>query len=93
LGSRYLGTFPTRGEVSLPGRALTNRADERAILCPTPLRDQSVKVCMQTAEATHPLRQAMFLVFIFRQEADLNARPLYIFPASGELAYREYPDH
>jgi hypothetical protein len=49
-------------------RALTSRADEGAILCPGSLRDQSVQVSMQSAEATHLLGQA----FIFSQEAGLK---------------------
>ena len=76
-----------------PGRALTTRAGERAILCPVSLRDQSVQVSMQTAEATHLLGQALFRAFIFSQEAGLNARYLCTFPARGELACREYSDH
>jgi hypothetical protein len=61
-------------------------------MCPGSLGDQSVQVSVQTAEATHLLRQALFRVFIFSQEAGLNARPLYTFPARGELACREYSD-
>jgi hypothetical protein len=57
------------------------------------LRDQSVKVSMQTAEATHLLGQAQFQVFIFTQERGLNARPLCTFPVRGELAFREYSEH
>jgi hypothetical protein len=45
------------------------------------------------AEATHVVRQALFLAFIFCQEADLNARYLCTFPARAELAYREYSDN
>ena len=52
-------------ERCLSGRALTTRAGERAILCPMSLRDQSVQVSMQTAEATHLLEQALFRAFIF----------------------------
>jgi hypothetical protein len=48
---------------------------------------------MESAEATHLLGQALFRVFIFSQEAGLNARYLYTFPAIGELACREYSDH
>jgi hypothetical protein len=48
----------------LPGRALTTRAGERAILCPMSLGDQSVQVSMQTAETTHLLGQALFRDFI-----------------------------
>jgi hypothetical protein len=51
-------------EKCLPGRALTTRAGERTILCPMSLRDESVQVSMQTAEATHLLGQALFLAFI-----------------------------
>jgi hypothetical protein len=45
-------------ERCLPGRALTARAGDRAILCPGSLADQSVQVRMQTAEVTHRLGQA-----------------------------------
>jgi chromosome segregation ATPase len=38
--------------------ALITRAGKRAILCPVYLRDQSVQVSLQTAEATHLLEQA-----------------------------------
>jgi hypothetical protein len=69
-----------------PERALTTRAGEGAILCPASLRDHSVPVSMQTAEATHLLGQALFWAFIFSQVAGLNARPLCYFPARGELA-------
>jgi hypothetical protein len=62
-------------------------------MCPTSLRNQSVQVSFQTAEATHLLGQALFPTFIFSQEAGLNARYLYTFPARGELACREYSDH
>jgi hypothetical protein len=62
-------------------------------LCPTSLGDQSVEVIVQTAEATHLLGQALFLAFIFCQEAGLNTRPLCNFPARGELVCREYSDH
>jgi hypothetical protein len=51
-----------------------------------------MQVSLQTAEATN-LGQALFLAFIFSQEAGLNARPLCTFPARGELACREYSDH
>jgi hypothetical protein len=47
-------------ERCLPGRALTTRAGERTILCPVSIRDQSVQVSVQTAEATHLLGQALF---------------------------------
>jgi hypothetical protein len=75
-----------------PKRAMTTRAGERAILCPMSLGDQSAQVSMQTAEATH-LGQALFLTFIFSQEAGLNTRPLCTFPAREELACRQYSDH
>ena len=52
---------------------MTIRAGERAIWCPVSLRDQSVQVSMQTAEATHLLGQALFRAFIFTQEEGLNA--------------------
>jgi hypothetical protein len=45
-----------------------------------------VQVSVQTAEATHLLGQALFLDFIFSQEAGLNDRYLCTFPARGELA-------
>jgi hypothetical protein len=51
------------------------------------------QVNVQTAEATHLLGQALFLAFIFSQEAGLNTRYLCTFPARGELACREYSDH
>jgi hypothetical protein len=57
------------------------------------LRDKSVQVCLQTAEATHLLGQVLFQAFIFSQEAGLNGRYLCTFPARGELAFREYSDH
>jgi hypothetical protein len=79
-------------EKYLPWWALTTRAVERAILCPTSLGDQSVLVSMQTAVATHLLGQAQFWGFIFSKEAGLNARPLCTFPVR-ELACREYSDH
>ena len=79
-------------ERCLPGRALTTRAGERAILCPVSLRDQSVQVSLQTAEATRLLGQALFRVFIFSQETGLNPRYLCTFPERGELACREYSD-
>jgi hypothetical protein len=91
--SRHPGTFPARGEVREPERALTTRAGERAILCPMSLGNQSVQVSMQTAEATHLLGQALFRAFIFSQEAGLNSRYLCTFPARGELACRECSDH
>jgi hypothetical protein len=68
------------------GRILTTRAGERATLCPTLLRDHSVQVSIQTAEATQLLGQALFLAFIVSQEAVLNARTLFTFPVRGELA-------
>ena len=37
------------------------------------LRDQSIQVSVQTAEATHLLGQALFRAFIFTQEEGLNA--------------------
>jgi hypothetical protein len=73
----------------LPRRALNTKAGERAILCPATLRDQSVQVSMQTAEATYLLGQALIQTFIFSQEAGMNTRYLCTFPARGELAYRE----
>jgi hypothetical protein len=72
-------------ERGLPGRALTTRVGERAILCPGSLRDQSVQVSLQTAEATHLLGQALFWDFIFSQEANLNARYLGTFPRGESL--------
>ena len=42
---------PNRGEVS--AKKGSTRAGEGAILCPESLRDQSVQVRVQTAEATH----------------------------------------
>jgi hypothetical protein len=57
------------------------------------LGDQSVQVNLQTAEATHLLRQALFQFFIFNQEAGLIGRYLCTFPARGELACREYSKH
>jgi hypothetical protein len=57
------------------------------------LRDQSVQVSMQTAEATNLLGQALFQAFIFSQEAGLNTRYLCIFPAREDLACRDYSDH
>jgi hypothetical protein len=57
------------------------------------LRDQSVQVSMQTAEATHILGQALFRAFIFIQEPGLNARYLYTFAGKGEIACRKYSDH
>jgi hypothetical protein len=77
----------------LPGRALTTRAGERAILCPMSLRDQSVQVSMQIAEATPLLGLALFQAFIFSHEAGPNARYLCNFPTRGELACKEYSDH
>ena len=77
----------------LPGRALTTRAGEGTILCLGSLRDQSVQMSAQTAEATHLLGQALFRAFIFSQEAGPNVRYLYTFPSRGELACREYSDH
>ena len=58
----------------LPGRALTARAGEGAILYPSSLGDQSAPVSSQTEEATYLLGQARFQAFIFSQEAGLNAR-------------------
>jgi hypothetical protein len=80
-------------ERCLHGRALTSKTGERAIFCPGSLRDQSVQVSMQTAEATQLLGQALFQAFIFSQEAGLNTRPLCTFHARGELACREYSEH
>jgi hypothetical protein len=80
-------------EKCLPRVALTTRAGERAILCPMSLRDQSVQVSLQIAEATHHLGQALFQAFIFSQEAGLKTRTLYTFPVRGKLACREYSDH
>jgi hypothetical protein len=48
---------------------------------------------MKTDEATHLLGQALFQIFIFSQEAGLNAGPLCTFPERGELACREDSDH
>jgi hypothetical protein len=76
-----------------PGRDLTSRAGEGTILCLGSLREQSVQVSAQCAEATHLLAQALFRSFIFSQKAGLNARPLCTFPARGELAWREYSNH
>jgi hypothetical protein len=45
------------------------------------------------AEETQLLGQALFLAFIFDQEAGQKARYLCTFPARGELACRECPDH
>ena len=73
-----------------PGRALTSRAGERDILCLMSLEDQ---VRMQTAQVTHFLREALLWVFIFSQEAGLNARYLCILDARGEVACRENSDH
>jgi hypothetical protein len=85
---------PSPSEERCPtGRALISRAGERDILCPWSLGDQSVKVNIQTAEATHLLGQALFRAFIFSQEAGLNARPLCTFPERGDLACRKYSDH
>ena len=84
MGSRHLGTFPTRGREP-PGRALTSRSGEGAILCPKCLRDQSVQVSAQTAEATYILGQALFRAFIYSQEAGLNARPHCTLPAESTL--------
>jgi hypothetical protein len=50
-------------------------------------------VRVQIAEATPLLGQALFLAFIFSQEAGLNDRTLCTFPARGELACREYSDY
>jgi hypothetical protein len=50
-------------------------------------------VSVQNKKATHLLGQALFQAFIFSQEAGLNSRYLYTFPARGELACREYSDH
>jgi hypothetical protein len=80
-------------EKCLHWRALTARAGERAIMCPTSLGDQSVQVSMETAEETHLLGQVLFWTFIFSQEAGLNARYLCTFPSRGELVCREYLDH
>jgi hypothetical protein len=80
-------------ERCLPERALTDRTGERDILCPMSLRDQWVQVSMLSAEATHLLGQALFQVFIFSQEAGMNARYLCTFPERGEIACREYSDH
>jgi hypothetical protein len=44
-------------------------------------------------EVAQLLRQAQFRTFFFYQEAGPKARYLCIFPASGELACREYSDH
>jgi hypothetical protein len=41
---------------------------------------------VHTAEATHLLGKALFQAFIFREEAGLNSKYLYTFPARGELA-------
>jgi hypothetical protein len=49
------------------------------------LRDQSVQVSKQTAEATHLLGQALFLAFIISQEAGLNARPRCTLSAESTL--------
>jgi hypothetical protein len=40
---------------------------------------------MWTTEATQILGQALFLAFIFFQEAGLNSRYLSTFPARGEF--------
>ena len=80
-------------ERHLPGKALTTRAGERAILCPLSLGDQSLQVSMQTSEATYLLGQALFQAFMFSWEASLNTRYIYTFPARGELACRDYYDH
>jgi hypothetical protein len=50
------------------------------------LRDQSVQVIVQTAEAIHLLEQALFLTLIFSQKGGLNGRYLCTFLARGELA-------
>jgi hypothetical protein len=52
-----------------------------------------MQVSAKTAEATYLLGQALFRAFICSQEAGLNSRPLYTFPARGELARRESSDH
>jgi hypothetical protein len=57
------------------------------------LRDPSVQVSVQTAEATHLLEKTLFRDFIFSQEEGLNARYLCTFPAREELACREYSDN
>jgi hypothetical protein len=80
-------------ERCMPGKSLTARAGEGAILCPGSLRHQSAQVRVQTAEATHLLGQALFLAFICNKEAGLNVRPLGTFCARGELACREHSDH
>jgi hypothetical protein len=77
--------------IRAPGKALTAGTGEEAILCPGSLRDKSVQVSLQTAEATHLLGQALFQAFIFSQEAGLNARPLCTFPARGKLGQKRLP--
>jgi hypothetical protein len=73
-----------------------------AILVPRSLKDYSVQVRVWTTEATQLLGQvkltqilgqAVFQAFIFCQEAGSNTRYLCTFPATGELASREYSDH
>jgi hypothetical protein len=77
----------------MPRRALITREGERDILCPMSLREKSVEVSLQMAEATHLLEQALLWAFIFSQEAGLNTRYLCIFPAREELSCRDYSDH
>ena len=62
-------------------------------MCPGSLREQSVQMSLQNAEATHLLGEALFQAFIFSQEAGLNAKTLCTFPARGEILCREYSDH
>jgi hypothetical protein len=88
--SRHLSPIEERWP---PGRALTARAGERAILCPRFFQDQSLQVSMQNAETTHLLGQALFWAFILSQVAVLSTRTLCTFLARGELAYKEYSEH
>jgi hypothetical protein len=100
-GSRHLGTFPARGEVSaLPGRALQEHLGEPSWL-PDPSETSLCRwecglqklMASVTAEGTQLLGQVLFWAFIFGQEGGPNATYLCTFPVRGELACRECSDH
>jgi hypothetical protein len=93
-GSRYLGTFSARGEVSAPPRRALPQITWRShfgyqipqlLVCIGDCADYRSYTASGTGPVSGPTSSA-------RRQVK-NARYLCTFPARGELACREYSDH
>jgi hypothetical protein len=87
------GHLPRQRRVGLLGGHLPQYSGKMTILYPWSLIDQSMQESMWGHRSNRASWTRSLRAFVFSQEVELSSRPLFIFPARGEIVCREYSDH